>query len=69
MQKKMFLLDIRQNKQRGTLIFSDTAETEQVPGRPQQVVKGNSVAVQLADPKEAATFEIGESYTVTINKD
>lgn len=70
MQKKMVLIDIRQNKQRGTLILSDAKETEQVPGRPGQPnLKGNSVAVQLDDPKEAATFEIGEVYTVSITKD
>jgi hypothetical protein len=71
MQKKMVLVNIVQNKQRGALMFSDVLETQQPqqPGRPQQATQGNSVAVQLTDPKEAATYEIGETYNITIEKD
>jgi len=68
MQKELILKQIVQADKKGALMFTEPGETIQTAGGPQRVTPGTSVAVQLPDPKEAAEYEHGATYKITIEK-
>ena len=57
MDKKMILKNIVQVDNRGTLVFQEV-------GKDKKVI--SSVAVQFTDPKEAAKYEQGKTYSIVI---
>lgn len=60
MNKKLKVVQIVQGTQRGTVQLTETdKEGKPVPG---SVI----AAIQFGDPKEAAKFEHGKEYTVSI---
>jgi len=71
MNKKLILKNIVQADNRGALMFSEPG-TDPVPGaggRPGTPGKpGITVAVQFTSAKEAAAYDQGEEYTITITK-
>lgn len=59
MNKKMTLKNIVQADKRGTLLFTEVSKDAKKP-------TPCTVAVSFDDPKEAAKFEQGKDYNVSI---
>jgi len=57
MNKKLTLKNIVQADSRGTLVFQEIDSEKKVV---------SSVAVQFTDPKEAAKYEQGKTYSIVI---
>lgn len=65
MNKKLSLTNIVLSPNGGALQFAEPAEKAE-PGKPQK--PGITVAVRFPTAKEAAAFDQGEEYTITITK-
>lgn len=61
MNKKIYLKNIVQVDKRGTLLFNEQSKDPKKPS-------ACTVVVSFNDPKEAAKYEQGEDYTITITK-
>lgn len=63
LSKKMQCITVNQQLNRGQVTFAeDVKQAEKGP------VAKNVVNILFTDPKEAATFEPGEIYTIEISK-